>query len=543
MAVKEIYYSTNARQRLLKGVEELAGAVKVTLGPRGRNVIIQKAYGSPVVTKDGVTVAKEIALQDKIANMGAQMVKEVASKTADDAGDGTTTATVLAEAIVIEGHKAVAAGMNPMDLKRGMDKATAEVVKELKKLSTPCRETKAIAQVGTISANSDESIGKLIAEAMEKVGKDGIITVDESSGFNDELKVVEGMQFDRGYISPYFVNNQKNMSSELEAPFILVIDKKIAAVQEILPILEKVIKANRSLLVIAEDVDGEALATLVVNTMRSVIKACAVRAPGFGDNRKELLKDIAVLTGATVISDEIGFTLENAQLIDLGVAKRIVITKENTTIIGGNGKPENIQDRLNDLQQQVKKAESAHERKVLQERIAKISGGVAVIKVGASSEVEMKEKKDRVEDALHAIRAAVEEGVVPGGGVALVRCISPLKDLKGDNDDQNHGIAIIVKALEAPLRQIVANAGAEPAVVIEKVKNAKDNFGYNAATDEYGDMARFGILDPTKVTRTAIQQAVSVAGLLITTECTISEIEEKEDQNNQFNNMMRINHH
>lgn len=520
---KDLYFAGDARERLLAGVQGLAAAVKTTLGPRGRHVIIEKSFGAPTVTKDGVTVAKEVELEDKIANMGAQMVKEVASKTSDTAGDGTTTATVLAEAMVVAGHKAVAAGMNPMDLKRGMDKATAAVVEELKKLSVPCKDNKAIAQVGTISANSDESIGNTIAEAMSKVGKEGVITVEDGNGLEDELDVVEGMQFDRGYISPYFVNNQQSMSCELDNPFILLVDKKIASIRELLPMLEATAKSGRSLFIIAEDVEGEALATLVVNNIRGIVKVCAVKAPGFGDRRKAMLQDIAILTNAKVISEEIGLTLESTKMEDLGTAKRVLVTKENTTIIDGGGKSTDIEARIKQLRQQVEETTSDYDREKLQERIAKLSGGVAVIKVGAGSEVEMKEKKARVEDALHATRAAVEEGVVPGGGVALIRTIPAVKKLKGDNEDQDHGIAIILKSLEAPLRQIVANAGAEPAVVVDRVKAETGNVGYNAATDEYGDMVKLGILDPTKVTRTALQQAASIAGLLITTECTISE--------------------
>jgi chaperonin GroEL len=530
MAAKDLHFAENARQRLLKGVLGLASAVEVTLGPRGRNVIIEKSFGAPTVTKDGVSVAKEIEFEDKIANMGAQMVKEVASKTSDDAGDGTTTATVLAKSIVIEGHKAVAAGMNPMDLKRGMDKATAVVVAELKKLSVPCKDNKAIAQVGTISANSDESIGNIIAEAMSKVGKEGVITVEDGNGLEDELDVVEGMQFDRGYVSPYFVNNQQNMSCELENPYILLVDKKISSIRELLPVLEATAKSGRALFLIAEDVEGEALATLVVNNIRGIVKVCAVKAPGFGDRRKAMLQDIAILSNAKVISEEIGLSLESTKVEDLGTAKRVVVTKENTTIIDGGGKSTDIEARIKQLRQQVEETTSDYDREKLQERIAKLSGGVAVIKVGAGSEVAMKEKKARVEDALHATRAAVEEGIVPGGGVALVRTIPVLKKLTGDNEDQNHGIAIILRALEAPLRQIVSNAGEEPAVVLDRVKTESGNFGYNAATGEYGDMVKLGILDPTKVTRTALQQAASIAGLLITTECTISEAPKSEKE-------------
>jgi chaperonin GroEL len=523
MGHKQIHFNESARNQLLQGVAALAKAVKVTLGPRGRHVIIEKSYGAPLVTKDGVTVAKEIELEDKIANLGVQMVKEVASKASDAAGDGTTTATVLAEIIVSEGHKAVAAGMNPMDLKRGMDKAVAAVVIELKRLSVPCKDTKSIAQVGTISANSDEAVGNIIAEAMSKVGKEGVITIGDGNGFEDELEVVEGMQFDRGYISPYFVNNQQNMSAELENPFILLVDKKISNIREMLPVLEAVAKAGRSLLIIAEDVEGEALATLVVNNIRGIVKVCAVKAPGFGDRREAMLQDIAILTNAKVISEKIGLNLEATKQEDLGTAKRVVVTKENCTIIDGAGKSTEIEARVKQLRGQVEDTNSDYDREKLQERIAKLSGGVAVIKVGAGSEVELKEKKARVEDALHATRAAVEEGVVPGGGVALIRTAGVVKALKGDNEDQNHGIKIILRALEAPLRQIVANAGEEPAVVAERVKKESGNFGYNAATGEYGDMVKMGILDPTKVTRTALQQAASIASLLITTECTITE--------------------
>ena len=530
MAAKVLNFSGDARQRLLQGVTVLASAVKVTLGPRGRNAIIQKSFGAPLVTKDGVTVAKEIELEDPIANMGAQMVKEVASKTSDVAGDGTTTATVLAEAIVKEGQKLVAAGVNPMDLKRGIDKATTAVVAELKKLSVPCKDSKAIEQVGSISANSDHSVGKLIADAMEKVGKDGVITVQEGATFTDELEFVDGMQFDRGYISPYFVNKQENMTCELENPYILLVDKKISNIRELLPVLEATAKSGRALFIIAEDVEGEALATLVVNNMRGIVKVCAVKAPGFGDRRKAMLQDIAILTKSKVISEEIGLTMEATTIEDLGSAKSIVVTKENTTIVGGNAKSTEIESRIKELRQQVEDTTSDYDREKLQERIAKLSGGVAVIKIGAGSEVEMKEKKARVEDALHATRAAVEEGVVPGGGVALVRTLPTLLKLKGDNEDQNHGITIIIRALEAPLRQIVSNAGGEPAVVIERVKSESGNFGYNAASGEYGDMVKMGILDPTKVTRTALQQAASIAGLLITTECTISEAPKSEKE-------------
>ncbi len=524
MAAKEVKFSADARHRMLAGVNILANAVKVTLGPKGRNVVLDKSFGAPTITKDGVSVAKEIELKDKFENMGAQMVKEVSSQTSDIAGDGTTTATVLAQAILTEGLKSVAAGMNPMDLKRGIDKAVGAAVEELKKMSKPCTDNKAIAQVGTISANSDESIGKIIAEAMEKVGKEGVITVEEGSGLENQLDVVEGMQFDRGYLSPYFVNNQQNMSAELEAPFILVYDKKISNIRELLPVLEGVAKSGKPLLIIAEDVEGEALATLVVNTIRGIVKVCAVKAPGFGDRRKAMLQDIAILTGATVISEEVGLSLDKATLNDLGTAKKIVVTKEETTVIDGAGKADEIEGRVKQVRAQIEEATSDYDREKLQERVAKLAGGVAVIKVGAATEVEMKEKKARVEDALHATRAAVEEGVVPGGGVALIRALGALKNLKGANHDQDIGIAIARRAIEEPLRQIVANAGDEPSVVCNKVAEGKGNYGYNAATGEYGDMIEMGILDPTKVTRTALQNAASVAGLMITTEAMVAEL-------------------
>ncbi|WP_369602082.1 chaperonin GroEL [Hahella sp. SMD15-11] len=526
MAAKDVKFGDSARKRMVDGVNILADAVKTTLGPKGRNVVLDKSFGAPTVTKDGVSVAKEIELKDKFENMGAQMVKEVASQTNDEAGDGTTTATVLAQAILNEGMKAVAAGMNPMDLKRGIDKAAAAAVEEIRKLARPCEDSKAIAQVGTISANSDTQVGELIAEAMEKVGKEGVITVEEGSGLENELDVVEGMQFDRGYLSPYFINNQDSMSAELENAFVLLVDKKISNIRELLPILEQVAKSSRPLLIIAEDVEGEALATLVVNTIRGIVKVAAVKAPGFGDRRKEMLRDIAILTGGEVISEEIGLTLENATLDSLGTAKRIVVTKENTTIIDGAGKPEDIQARVAQIRKQIEEATSDYDREKLQERVAKLAGGVAVIKVGAASEVEMKEKKARVEDALHSTRAAVEEGVVPGGGVALVRALEAIKDLKGDNEDQTVGINLLRKAMEAPLRQIVANAGGEPSVVVDKVRSGEGSFGFNAATEEYGDMLEMGILDPAKVTRTALQSAASVAGLMITTECMITELPE-----------------
>jgi chaperonin GroEL len=523
MAAKEVRFSDDARARMLKGVNILANAVKATLGPKGRNAVLEKSFGAPTVTKDGVSVAKEIELKDKFENMGAQMVKEVASNTSDEAGDGTTTATVLAQAIVREGLKAVAAGANPMDLKRGIDAAVNTAVDELKRLSKPCKDQKAIAQVGTISANSDESIGKTIADAMEKVGKEGVITVEEGTSLQNELDVVEGMQFDRGYLSPYFINNQQNQTSELENPFVLLYEKKISNVREMLPLLEGIAKAGRPLLVVAEDVEGEALATLVVNTIRGIVKVAAVKAPGFGDRRKAMLQDIAVLTGGVVISDEVGLSLEKATLNDLGEAKKIVVEKENTTVIDGKGKGSEIKARVEQIRKQVEEATSDYDKEKLQERVAKLSGGVAVIKVGAATEVEMKEKKARVEDALHATRAAVEEGVVPGGGVALIRAQKAIEKLQGKNEDQNFGIRILVRSIEEPLRQIVANAGEDAAVVLAKVKEGKGTFGYNAATSEYGDMLELGILDPTKVTRLALQNAASVAGLLLTTEVMVAE--------------------
>ena len=523
MAAKEVRFSDDARTRMLKGVNILANAVKATLGPKGRNAVLEKSFGAPTVTKDGVSVAKEIELKDKFENMGAQMVKEVASNTSDEAGDGTTTATVLAQAIVREGLKAVAAGANPMDLKRGIDTAVITAVDELKRLSKPCKDQKAIAQVGTISANSDESIGKTIADAMEKVGKEGVITVEEGTSLQNELEVVEGMQFDRGYLSPYFINNQQNQTAELENPFVLLYEKKVSNVREMLPLLEGIAKAGRPLLVVAEDVEGEALATLVVNTIRGIVKVAAVKAPGFGDRRKAMLQDIAVLTGGTVISDEVGLSLEKATLNDLGEAKKIVVEKENTTIIDGKGKASDIKARVEQIRKQIEEATSDYDKEKLQERVAKLSGGVAVIKVGAATEIEMKEKKARVEDALHATRAAVEEGVVPGGGVALIRAQKAIEKLQGKNEDQNFGIRILVRSIEEPLRQIVANAGEDAAVVLAKVKEGKGTFGYNAATGEYGDMLELGILDPTKVTRLALQNAASVAGLLLTTEVMVAE--------------------
>jgi chaperonin GroEL len=520
---KEVRFADDARQRMLKGVNVLANAVKVTLGPKGRNVVLEKSFGAPTVTKDGVSVAKEIQLEDKFENMGAQMVKEVASKTSDAAGDGTTTATVLAQAILREGLKAVAAGFNPMDLKRGIDKAALAIVEQLKSLSKPCEDDKAIAQVGTISANSDEEIGRIIADAMTKVGKEGVITVEEGSGLANELEVVEGMQFDRGYLSPYFINEQQSQSAELENPLVLIHDKKVGNIRELLPLLEGVAKAGRPLLIIAEDVEGEALATLVVNNIRGIVKVAAVKAPGFGDRRKAMLQDIAVLTGGQVISEEVGLSLEKASLQDLGEAKKIQVTKEYTTIIDGAGRAEDIKARVDQINKEIEESSSDYDREKLQERVAKLAGGVAVIKVGAATEVEMKEKKARVEDALHATRAAVEEGVVPGGGVAFLRAITMLGDLKGANDDQNVGINILRRAVEEPLRQIVGNAGEDPAVVLNAVVGGKGNYGFNASTGEYGDMVKLGIIDPTKVTRLALQNATSVAGLLLTTEAMIAE--------------------
>jgi chaperonin GroEL len=528
MAAKEVKFSDDARTLMFKGVNVLANAVKVTLGPKGRNAVLEKSFGAPTVTKDGVSVAKEIELENRFENMGAQMVKEVASHTSDEAGDGTTTATVLAQAILREGLKAVAAGMNPMDLKRGVDKATIAVVDQLKSLSKPCEDQKAIAQVGTISANSDNSIGTIIAEAMEKVGKEGVITVEEGSALENELDVVEGMQFDRGYLSPYFINDQESQSVELENPYILLHDKKISNIRELLPLLENVAKSGRPLLIVAEDVEGEALATLVVNTIRGIVKVAAVKAPGFGDRRKAMLQDIAVLTGGTVISEEVGLSLEKASLADLGEAKKIQVTKENTTVIDGAGEGSDIKGRVDQIRKQIEDATSDYDREKLQERVAKLSGGVAVIKVGAATEIEMKEKKARVEDALHATRAAVEEGVVAGGGVALVRAMEGLSGLKGDNHDQDMGINILRRAVEEPLRQIVANAGADASVVLNRVRESKGTFGYNAASDEYGDMIEMGILDPTKVTRLALQNAASVAGLLLTTEAMVAELPKDE---------------
>ncbi|WP_034030922.1 chaperonin GroEL [Pseudomonas aeruginosa] len=526
MAAKEVKFGDSARKKMLVGVNVLADAVKATLGPKGRNVVLDKSFGAPTITKDGVSVAKEIELKDKFENMGAQLVKDVASKANDAAGDGTTTATVLVQAIVNEGLKAVAAGMNPMDLKRGIDKATVAIVAQLKELAKPCADTKAIAQVGTISANSDESIGQIIAEAMEKVGKEGVITVEEGSGLENELSVVEGMQFDRGYLSPYFVNKPDTMAAELDSPLLLLVDKKISNIREMLPVLEAVAKAGRPLLIVAEDVEGEALATLVVNNMRGIVKVAAVKAPGFGDRRKAMLQDIAILTGGTVISEEVGLSLEGATLEHLGNAKRVVINKENTTIIDGAGVQADIEARVLQIRKQIEETTSDYDREKLQERLAKLAGGVAVIKVGAATEVEMKEKKARVEDALHATRAAVEEGVVPGGGVALVRALQAIEGLKGDNEEQNVGIALLRRAVELPLRQIVANAGDEPSVVVDKVKQGSGNYGFNAATGVYGDMIEMGILDPAKVTRSALQAAASIGGLMITTEAMVAEIVE-----------------
>jgi len=528
MAAKTIKFSDQARHQIMKGVNILADAVKVTLGPRGRNVLLEKSFGAPIVTKDGVTVAKEIELKDKLENMGAKMVKEVASKTASVAGDGTTTATVLAQCMLREGLKSVTAGMNPMDLKRGIDKAVVAAVEGLKAISKPITNDKAIAQVGTISANSDADIGDIIAAAMARVGREGVITVEEGSSLENQLDVVEGMQFDRGYLSPYFINNQNTMSCELEDPMILVHDKKIANIRDLLPLLEGVARAGKPLMIIVEDVEGEALATLVVNTLRGVIKVAAVKAPGFGDRRKAMLEDIAILTGGTVISEEVGLSLEKANLEDLGSARRIVVTKEHTTIIDGAGNKQVIEARIKQIRTQIKETTSDYDREKLQERVAKLAGGVAVIKVGATTEIEMKEKKARVDDALHATRAAVEEGVVPGGGVALVRTLDSLKDLKADNPDQEAGIAIARRAMEEPLRQIVANAGIDAAVVLNKVVEGQGNFGFNAATEEYGDLVEMGILDPTKVVRTALQNAASVAGLMITTEAVVAELPKKE---------------
>jgi len=530
MPAKDVRFHESARHKLLAGVNILADAVKVTLGPKGRNVVLERSFGAPTVTKDGVSVAKEIELKDKFENMGAQMVKEVASKTSDVAGDGTTTATVLAQSIVREGMKFVASGMNPMDLKRGIDKAVIAVVEELKKLSKPCTTSKEIAQVGAISANADEAIGKIISDAMDKVGKEGVITVEDGKGLENELEVVEGMQFDRGYLSPYFINNAEKQISVLEEPYILLHDKKISNIRELLPILEQVAKSGKPLLIVAEEVEGEALATLVVNNLRGILKTSAVKAPGFGDRRKAMLEDIAILTGGQVIAEEVGLTLEKAALKDLGRAKRIEVAKEETTIIDGAGDPKAIEARVKNIRTQIDEATSDYDKEKLQERVAKLAGGVAVIKVGAATEVEMKEKKARVEDALHATRAAVEEGIVAGGGVAYIRARVALDELKGENPDQDAGIRIVMRALEEPLRQIVANSGAEPSVVMNKIAEGKGNFGFNAQTEQFGDLVEMGVLDPTKVSRTALQNAASVAGLLLTTEAMVAElVEEKKN--------------
>jgi chaperonin GroEL len=529
MAAKEVRFSTDARQRMFKGVNVLANAVKATLGPKGRNAVLEKSYGAPTITKDGVSVAKEIELKDKFENMGAQMLKEVASNTSDEAGDGTTTATVLAQAIIREGLKAVASGRNPMDIKRGIDKAVLVATDELKRLSKPCKDAKAIAQVGTISANSDESIGKTIADAMQKVGKEGVITVEEGQGLDNELELVDGMQFDRGYLSPYFINQQQSQTAEFEKPLILLCDKKISSIREMLPLLEAVAKAGRPLIVVAEDVEGEALATLVVNNLRGILKVAAVKAPGFGDRRKAMLQDIATLTGGTVISDEVGLSLEKVTLNELGDAKKVVVEKETTTIIDGAGKPADIKARIESIRQQAEEATSDYDKEKLQERVAKLSGGVALIKVGAATEIEMKEKKARVEDALHATRAAIEEGVVPGGGVALIRVLKALDKLEGANEDQTVGIRILARSIEEPLRNIVENAGEDAAVILNQVKAGKGAYGYNAATGEFGDMLEEGILDPTKVTRLALQNAASVAGLLLTTEVMVAEAPKDEE--------------
>ncbi len=534
MTSKDVKFGNDARAKILRGVNILADAVRVTLGPKGRNVVLDKSFGAPSITKDGVSVAREIELEDKFENMGSQMVKEVASKANDVAGDGTTTATVLAQSIVNEGLKAVAAGMNPMDLKRGIDKAVNSAVIELKKISVPCLDSKSIAQVGTISANADETVGALIAKAMEKVGKEGVITVEEGTGLQDELDVVEGMQFDRGYLSPYFINKNDSGVVELDNPYILLVEKKISNIREILPILESVAKSNKPLLVIAEDVEGEALATLVVNNMRGIVKVAAVKSPGFGDRRKSMLQDIAILTGGVVISEEIGMELEKSNINDLGNCKKIVINKDTTTIIDGNGCQKEISKRISNIRQQIDESTSDYDKEKLQERVAKLAGGVAVLKVGAATEVEMKEKKSRVEDALHATRAAVEEGVVPGGGVALVRVAERLSNLTAQNEDQNMGIRVALRAMESPLRQIVYNTGDEPSVVANNVKAGSGNYGYNAATEKYGDMIDMGILDPTKVTRSALQYAASVAGLMVTTECMITD-SPKDDNKSDLN--------
>ena len=526
MAAKQVLFGDDARVKMVRGINTLANAVKVTLGPKGRNVVLERAFGGPLVTKDGVSVAKEIDLKDKYENMGAQMVREVASKTNDNAGDGTTTATVLAQAIVDEGMKYVAAGMNPMDLKRGIDKAVAAAIEELKKISKPTTTTKEVAQVGAISANSDQEIGDIISQAMDKVGKEGVITIEDGKSLNNELEVVEGMQFDRGYLSPYFINTPERQVAVLDNPFILLHDKKISNIRELLPVLEQVAKASRPLLIIAEDVDGEALATLVVNSIRGILKVVAVKAPGFGDRRKAMLEDIAILTGGTVISSDLALSLDKATVEQLGSAKRVEVSKENTTIIDGAGDPKAIEGRVINIRQQIDAASSDYDREKLQERVAKLAGGVALVKVGAATEVEMKEKKARVEDALHATRAAVEEGIVAGGGTALIRAKQAIKDLKGDNDEQNAGIRIVLRAMEEPMRQIVANSGAEPSVVVNNVAQGQGNYGYNAQTGEYGDMVAMGVLDPTKVTRTALQNAASVAGLILTTDCMVADIPE-----------------
>jgi len=526
MAAKQVLFGDDARVRIVRGVNILANAVKTTLGPKGRNVVLERSFGAPTVTKDGVSVAKEIELKDKFENIGAQLVKEVASKTSDNAGDGTTTATVLAQSIVVEGLKYVAAGINPMDLKRGIDKAVTAAVAELKKLSKPCTTTKEIAQVGSISANSDFSIGKIIADAMDKVGKEGVITVEDGKSLDNELDVVEGMQFDRGYLSPYFINNPDKQVSALEDPYVLIYDKKVSNIRDLLPVLEQVAKSSRPLLIVAEDVEGEALATLVVNNIRGILKTTAVKAPGFGDRRKAMLEDIAILTGGTVISEETGMSLEKATLAELGQAKRIEVGKENTIIIDGHGDAKSIEARVKQIRVQIDEATSDYDREKLQERVAKLAGGVAVIRVGAATEVEMKEKKARVEDALHATRAAVEEGIVPGGGVALIRTRAVVSKVKGDNADQDAGIKLVLRAIEEPLRIIVANAGHEPSVVVNEVANGKGNYGFNAATGEYGDLVEQGVLDPTKVTRTALQNAASVASLLLTTEAAVCELAE-----------------
>lgn len=536
MTSKEIYFGQEARKKLLKGMIILSNAVQETLGPKGRNVIIEKSYGNPIITKDGVTVAKEIELEDRVENMGAQLVKEVTSQTSDNAGDGTTTATVLAKVIAIEGNKYVSAGINPMDLKRGIDLAVSETIKHLKEMSVPCIDEKSIAQVGTVSANSDEKIGSIIANSMKKVGKEGVITVEDGNSLEDELEIVEGMQFDRGFISPYFVTNKQNMTCELENPFILITDKKINNIREMITTLEAISKSGRPLFIISEDIEGEALATLVVNSMRGIVKICAVKAPGFGDRKKSILEDLAILTDSSVISEDIGLNLENINIEQLGSAKKIIVNKDNTTIINGEGNKSIIKERIKQISSEIENSNSDYDKEKLQERIAKLSDGVAIIKVGAATEIEMKEKKARVEDALHATRAAVQEGVLPGGGIALLNVQEKIKNLKAKNEDQNNGIKIIIKALEAPINQIIKNTGTEPSIIVEKIKNNKSNtFGYNAYTGEFGDMFKFGILDPTKVTRSALQNAASVASLMITTECTISEIKKENNDTNKNN--------